>query len=307
MIGASTMIGDYDDVLTNPDFPPYSSWSWTLGMEHDPEEPKSALLPARVDGPPSSVEGSTAVGQFDSASAAATAADALAAICVADTVILPGQPDPASPGREKLASVIDQLKAAGAREAFITDADTGYMHAFDIRAQCDSRDLALTIGRQMAPIVWAPWFRGLIRPWAPGRKLSENHVRARMYVASLWRRSDRPPRDELESKIWELWRAWQGDQQRAVSEHFAGAAVDDELTAALKKYPAVLHSLLGEEPEEPGMPWYVHWDILVDGNDVCLSSVWCVHFATGFPALVGWLNTSGVRSAKYSLYNLMRP
>ena len=150
------MIGEHDDVLTNPDFPPYSSWSWTLGMEHDPEEPKSALLPARVDAPPSSVEGSTAVGQFASASAAAGAADTLDGICVAETVMLPGLPDPASPTREELAVVIDQLKAAGARKAFITDGDTGYMHSFDIRAQCESRDLALAIGRQMAPIVWAP-------------------------------------------------------------------------------------------------------------------------------------------------------
>ena len=128
-----------------------------------------------------------------------------------------------------------------------------------------------------------------------------------MYVASLWRRPDRPPHDELESKIWELWRAWQVDQQRAVNQYVAGAAADEELKAALEKYPATLHSLLGEEPEEPGMPWYIRWDIFVDGNDVCLSSVWCTHFATGFPALVRWLHESGVRSAKYSLYNLMRP
>jgi hypothetical protein len=301
------VIADYDDVLTNPSFPPHQLWSWTLGMEHDPEEPSSVLLPGRVDQPASNVEGSTAVGQFGTASAAAAAANALSGICVAATVILPGQPYPASPGQEKLGVVIDQLKAAGAREAFITDADTGYLHSFDIRAHCESQDLALAIGRQMAPIVWAPWFGGLIRPWAPGRKLGEDHVRARMYIASLWRGSDRSPRGELESKIWELWRAWQGDQQRAVSQHFAGAAVDDKLTDALNKYPAALHSLLGEEPEEPGMPWYVRWDVFVDGNDVCLSSVWCSHFATGFPALVRWLHESGVRSARYSLYNLMRP
>lgn len=161
MIGPSAKIGEHDDVLTNPDFPPYSSWSWTLGMEHDPEEPTSALLTARADAPPSSVEGSTAVGQFDSGSAAAAAANTLAGICVADTVILPGQPNPASPGREKLAVVIDQLRSAGDREAFIIDADTGYIHAFDIRAHCESRDpsshLATDRKREASPL-------GLNRP-----------------------------------------------------------------------------------------------------------------------------------------------
>jgi hypothetical protein len=80
---------DHDDVLTNPIFPPHEPWSWTSGMDHDPEEPSSVLLPGRVDQPASNVQGSTAVGQFGSASAAAAAANALSGICVAATVILP--------------------------------------------------------------------------------------------------------------------------------------------------------------------------------------------------------------------------
>lgn len=298
------MIADHDDVLTDP----IGGWTWTFDMEHDPVEPSSVLLPGRVDVPASNLEGSTAVGQFGSQSVAAAAADALSGICVAETVVLPDQPYPygGAPDQDKLPVVIDQLRTAGAREAFITDADTGYMHSFDIRAHCENRDQAFEIGRQMAPIVWAPWLKGLISPWAPGRKLGEEQVRARMYVASLWR-SDRQPRDELESKIWQLWRAWQDDQQRAASQFVAVAAVDDELTGAEQKHQARLHSLLGEEPEEWGMPWYLHWKVLVENNDVCLSSVWCAHFATGFPALVRWLQESGVRTAKYSLYNLMRP
>jgi hypothetical protein len=302
------VIADHDDILTNPDFQPNFHTRWTLGMEHDPVEPNSILLPARVDAPASTLEGSTAVGQFGSQSVAVAAADALSGICVAETVILPGQPLPygGAPNQDKLAVVIDQLSAAGAREAFITDADTGYMHSIDIRAHCESREQAVAIGRQMAPIVWAPWLEGLIKPWAPGRMLGEEHVRARMYVASLWR-SDRQPHDEFEAKIWQLWHAWQDEQQRAASQLVAAAAVDEQLTAAAQKHQAALHSLLGEEPEEWGMPWYLHWNVLVENNDVCLSSVWCSQFATGFPALVRWLQESGVRRAKYSLYNLMRP
>jgi hypothetical protein len=302
------VISDHDDVLTTPDFQPYFHSRWTLGMEHDPVEPNSVLLPARVDAPASSLEGSTGVGQFGSRSVAAAAAEALSGICVAETVILPGQPYPygGAPDQDKLPVVIDQLRAAGAREAFITDADTGYMHSFDIRAQCENRDQALAIGRQMAPIVWFPWLKGLIKPWAPGHKLGEEHVRARMYVASLWR-SDRQPGDELESTIRQLWRAWQDNQQRGASQLMADSGVDEELTAAAQKQEAALHSLLGEEPEERGMPWYLHWNVLVENNDVCLASVWCSHFATGFPALVRWLQESGVRTARYSLYNLMRP
>jgi hypothetical protein len=51
------VISDHDDVLTNPDFQPYFHSRWTLGMEHDPVEPNSVLLPARVDAPASNLEG----------------------------------------------------------------------------------------------------------------------------------------------------------------------------------------------------------------------------------------------------------
>jgi len=281
-------------------------------MEDEPAEPSSTLLPGRVDAPASSRDGCSAVGQFESQSAAATAADALAGICVAETVILPGQPYPWDDegDRDTVPAVIDRLMVAGARDAFITDADTGYMHAIDIRAHCEDRDQALAIGRQMVPIS-PPFHQGLIKPWAPGRKLTENQVRARMYVASL-ERSERPPQDELESKIWAIWRAWREDQLRAASQHLADptafqvSAVGD-LSAAMQKHKVDLEVFLGAEAEEWGSPWYLSWEVVVDNNDVCLPSVWCMHIATGLPALVRWLDSSGVKSATYSVYNRMRP
>jgi len=211
------MIADHDDVLTDP----VRGWTWSFGMDDEPAEPSSVLLPGRVDAPSSSRDGSSAVGQFRSESAAATAADALAGICVSETVILPGQPYPwgDEADQDTLRAVTGQLIAAGAHDAFITDADTGYLHSIDIRAHCDDRDLALAIGRRMVPMS-PPFHEGLIKAWAPGRKLTEDQVRARMYVASL-ERSDRPPRDELESKIWAIWRAWREDQLRAANQHVA--------------------------------------------------------------------------------------
>jgi len=302
------MISDHDDVLTHP----IGGWTWTLGQDHDSVEPGSVLLPGRVDPPALSSNGSSAVGQFASQSTAAAAADALMGICVAETVILPGQPRPSGDAADQdtLRAVIDKLIAAGARDAFITDADTGYITTVDIRAQCQDRDEALAIGRQMAPIS-PPFHEGLIKPWAPGCKLTEDQVRARMYVASL-ERSDRQPRDELESKIWEIWRAWREDQSRAASRLVADAtglhvsAVDD-IKAAIQKRKAALDFVLGTEAEEWGSPWYLQWHVLVENNELCLSSVWCMRIANGLPALVSWLNESGVNGAKYSVYNLMRP
>ena len=109
------MIGDHDDVLTDP----VHGWTWSFGMDDDPVEPSSVLLQGRVDGPASSRDGCSAVGQFASPSAAATAADALEGICVAETVILPGQPYPWDDGadRDTVPGVIDRLTAAGARDA----------------------------------------------------------------------------------------------------------------------------------------------------------------------------------------------
>jgi len=302
------MTTDHDDVLTDP----IGGWTWTFDMDHDPVEPSSVLLPGRVDAPALGRDGSSAVGRFASQSTAATAADALTGICIAETVILPGQPSPGGDeaDQDTLRAVIDQLIAAGALDAFITDADTGYSTLLDIRAQCQNRDEALAIGRQMVPIS-PPFHQGLIRPWAPGRKLTEDQVRARMYLASL-ERSDRQPRDELESKIWEIWRAWREDQSRVASRLVADAtglhvnAVED-ITAAIQKRKAALHLVLGTEAEEWGSPWYLDWQVVVENNELCLSSVWFMRIATAFPALVRWLNDSGVNSAKYSLYNLMRP
>jgi hypothetical protein len=302
------MIADHDDVLTDP----VRGWTWSFGLDDDPAEPSSVLLPGRVDPPPPKRDGASAVGQFASQSAAATAADALAGICVAETVVIPGQPLPYGDGGDEdtLRAVIDQLIATGARDAFITDADTGYMHSIDIRAQCQDRDQALAIGRQMAPIS-PPFHEGLIKPWAPGRNLTEDQVRARMYVASL-ERSDRQPRDDLEAKIWAIWRAWREDQLRAANQYVADptglhvSAVED-IRAAMQKHKAALDVFLGTEAEEWGSPWYLYWQVVVENNDLCLSSIWCMSIATGFPALVRWLNKSGVKSAKYSVYNRMRP
>ena len=302
------MTTDHDDVLTDP----IGGWTWTFGLDHEPVEPSSVLLPGRVDAPALSSNGSSAVGQFASQSTAGAAADALTGICVAQTVILPGQPHPwgDEADQDTLPAVVDKLIAAGALDAFVTDADTGYNTLLDIRAQCQNREEALAIGRQMVPIS-PPFHEGLIRPWAPGRKLTEDQVRARMYVASL-ERSDRQPRDELESKIWEIWRGWREDQSRAASRHVADAsglhvsAVDD-IKAAIQKRKAALDFVLGTEAEEWGSPWYLQWQVLVENNELCLSSVWCMHIAAGFPALVSWLNESGVNSATYSVYNLVRP
>lgn len=302
------MIADHDDVLTDP----VRGWTWSFGMDDDPIEPSSVLLPGRVDGPASSTDGCSAVGQFASQATAATAADALAGICVAETVILPGQPYPWDDevDLDTVPAVIGRLTVTGARDAFITDADTGYMHSIDIRAHCADRDQALAIGRQIVPIS-PPFHEGLIKPWAPGRKLTQDQVRARMYVASL-ERSDRPPRDELESTIWAIWRAWREDQLRAADQYVAdstglNASAVEDIRAAMQKHKAALDVFLGTEPEEWGSPWYLGWQVLVENNDVCLSSVWCMHIATGFPALVRWLDASGVKSAKYSVYNRMRP
>jgi hypothetical protein len=296
------VIARHDDVLTKP-----VRWTWTFGLDHDPDptEPSSDLVPGRVDAPASERDGASAVGQFASQSAAATAADALGGICIAETVILPGQPYPwdDEANQDTIPAAIHQLTAAGARDAFITDADTGYLHSIDIRAHFSDRDQAIGIGRRMAPIS-PPFHEGLIKPWAPGRQLTDDQVRARMYVASL-ERSDRQPQDELESKIWAIWRAWREDQLRAATGLLAGPV--QEILAAMQKHKAALDVFLGAEPEEWGSPWYLHWKVAVENNDLCLSSVWCMHIATGFPALVRWLTESGVETATYSVYNQMRP
>src|SRR2546425_11968810 len=117
-------------------------------MDHDPVEPSSVLVPGRLDAPASSSVGCSAVGQFESQSAAAAAPDALSGICVAETVILPGLPYPdrdEPPGKLYLAAAIDQLTSASARNAFITDVDIGYMHSIDILAHSRSEDHALAI------------------------------------------------------------------------------------------------------------------------------------------------------------------
>jgi hypothetical protein len=295
---------DRDDyVLTDP-----TDWTWTFGLEHEPAEPNSVLLPGRVDAPASKVEGSSVIGQFNSQPAAAAAADALSGICVSETVILPNQPYPWDEHADAtLAAVIDQFKDKGARDVFVTDADTGYLTQFDIRAHCENREQALAIGRQMAPILWPPWVNGLIKPWAPGRRLTGEQVRARMYIASLWGRSNRQPQDEFESKIWDIWQAWQQDQKKTAAKLVAGATVDDQPAIKGHEFEADLHAMLGEEPEEWGLPWNLQWKVLIDEKDVCLSSISCQHAAASFPALVRWLKDSGVRSAEYSVYNLIRP
>ena len=77
--------------------------------------------------------------------------------------------------------------------------------------------------------------------------------------------------------------------------------------AAMQKHKVALDVYLGSETEEWGSPWDLGWQAVVEKNDVCLSSVWCMHIATGFPALVRWLDETGVKSATYSVYNRMRP
>jgi hypothetical protein len=81
----------------------------------------------------------------------------------------------------------------------------------------------------------------------------------------------------------------------------------DYIATAIQERKAALDIFLGAEAEEWGSPWYLHWEALVEDNDLCLSYVSCVRIATGLPALVRWLNERGVESAKYSVYNLMRP
>src|SRR5207249_5253824 len=105
------MIADNDDVLTDP----VRGLTWSFGMDDDPVEPSFVLLPGRVDGPASSGDGCSAVGQFASQAAAATAADALAGICVAETVILPGQPYPRDDELhlDTVPAVIDRLTSHG--------------------------------------------------------------------------------------------------------------------------------------------------------------------------------------------------
>src|SRR5438094_7518449 len=84
------MIADNDDVLTDP----VRGLTWSFGMDDDPVEPSFVLLPGRVDGPASSGDGCSAVGQFASQAAAATAADALAGICVAKPLFSRVSPTP---------------------------------------------------------------------------------------------------------------------------------------------------------------------------------------------------------------------
>jgi hypothetical protein len=293
-----------DFVLTDP-----VDWTWTFGDDHQAVEPASVLLPGRVDAPAADWEGSSVLGQFDSQAAAAAAADSLSGICVAETVILPNQPWPygGSPRREKLPAVIDAMTAAGAREAFVTDADTGRLTWFDVRVLCRDRDQALELGRRMGPIFWSPWFKGLVKPWAPGRTLSEEQIRSRMYIARLWRGLDRQARDERESKIRQIWRDWQEAQEKDLPHLLATGRLSDEVGVAGKKYEAALRSFMGEEPEEWGSPWYLSGTIRVEDHSVCLSWLWFEHVSTGFPALVRWLLNMGVQSAEYSIYNLSRP
>src|SRR2546425_7627521 len=104
-----------------------------------------------------------------------------------------------------------------------------------------------------------------------------------MYVASL-ERSDRQPQDELESKIWEIWRAWSGDQLKSASEFVAGATglgvrgLDDIVTA-MQQRKAALDVFLGTEAEEWSAPWYLHWQVSVGNNHFFLFVGLCIHIA----------------------------
>src|SRR5438094_10507214 len=131
-----------------------------------------------------------------------------------------------------------------------------------------------------------------------------------MYVASL-ERFDRPPRDELESAIWAIWRAWRADQLRAANRYVAGstglnASALGDIGSAMQKHKA-MGVFLGTETEESGSPWYLAWRVLVENNDVCLSSVWCTHIAMGFPALVRGLASTGRRAPRNPTINPFRP
>lgn len=310
------MDGPYDDVLTNPD-----GWHWSLGMEHEPVEPVTQLLPGRVDGPPApDNQVCCVVGQFETARAAADAANALAGLCVSNTVILPGLPDPgAEGGNLKLGDAIDRLHSLGAGDAFVADADTGYMQHVDIRADCGSRERALEIGRQLV-VVPSPFDRDLLPPWAPGNLPTEAQFRARLYIAALarvdrttWEYIDRPPRDEAEVELHDIWQRYvAGHRELARTAKYPTTLEElrisvERATTFFDSHRRALAPFLGAAPQADRSLWAAGYQLRVDDNYLCLGNLWFVNFASGFPSVVAWLQRCNVERALYSIYNLMRP
>jgi len=207
-------------------------------------------------------------------------------------------------------TVIDRLAAAGARDAFITDTDTGYMHSIDIRAHCEDRDQALAIARQMVPIS-PPFHEGLIKPWAPGRKLTKTRwERACMSQASSapighremsWsRRSGRSAR--MERGPVESCKSVCGRPRWFASK------CGGDIWAAMQKHKVALDVFSRDRVRGMGFT-------LVSGMAgsrreqrclPCRPSVYA-HRRQDFLRLFRWLDESGVKSATYSLYNRMRP
>jgi len=309
-----TVLDAYDDVLTHPD-----GWDSALGLDHDPAEPTTELLPGRVDTVPAPDYGvCCAVGQFDSARAGAKAADAVSGVCVSRTVIVPGLPLPElESDNHRLTDALEQLRALGAKNPFIGDADTGYLQVVDIRADFGTHDRAIDIGRQLARVP-SPFDRGLIPPWAPGNLLMDAQVRARLYLAALGRVDrttreyiDRPPRDRLEHQLHELWRRYVDEQNDAVRNYLypdRNEAIDasfERANARFNSYRDAFGPFLGAERQDSH--WFADYQLRVEDRFLCLGHLWFVCFASAFPTCVAWLAGSGAERADYSLYNFMRP
>jgi hypothetical protein len=304
----------YDELLTHPD-----RWSWSLGLEHESVAPASPLPTGRLDPAPPLDDACCAVGQFDSAHAAAHAADTLAGVCVGLTVILPGLPHAVGLDDRRQTQALDALRALGAGDPFITDSDTGYVHAIDVRADLGTSERALEIGRRLV-VVPHPFGTGLRPPWAPGPPLTEAELQARLYLTALSQVDrvtheyvDLAPHDNLESQVRQVWRRYV-EQQRKFMRNYQRPATREEVDrwverskAFVEDFRRLLHPLMGGDPNGVNSPWIARYELLVDGPYICVGGLWFLRFASGFPTLVAWLQRLGIDSAMYAVYNFMRP
>lgn len=281
-----------DDLVRN------NRWfQWAEGMEHDQSEPSRILLPGRVDPPPDLPPVATnqahLLATFPTSDDAAEVAARRGGIVVGCTAIFPRLPQGPDEDWWDLEDeherfpMLAELEAEGA-DALVYEEGGGYLLYVDIRATAPNDERALAIGRRL----FFPEYpvSGQKRPWAPGEVVSEDEVRARLYLFTLLQDGPTPPGDDVE---------------RAVA-----AAFPDPANRVVADSSA-LEGLLGVSRAPSAGPgptsWFAHLEAKVDGADVLIGGIWFSNVPLGFPALVGWLRNEDIQEARYDIWKVERP
>lgn len=265
-------------------------------MEHDQAEPSRVLLPGRVDPPPDLPSPTTnhahLLATFRTSDEASEVASRRDAIVVGSTAIVPRLPEGEDDDWWDLEDdyerypLLAELEDEGA-DALVYEEGGGYLLYVDIRATAPDEERALAIGRRL----FCPDYpvSRLKLPWAPGETVSDDEVRARLYLITLLQNGQTPPEDDVE---------------RAV------AAAFDPTTGVVGDRPA-LEVLLGvsrDPSADSGRSrFFAQLYVKVEGPDVLIGEILFTEVPLGFPALVGWLRDQGVQQARYDIWNIERP